>query len=256
MTALEPDGDAYRVLAVSGDRAIYCSNVVEAGCNWLLPAGEGPGFCRACRHNHVVPDTSLPANRAAWMKIETAKRHLFYSLMRWGLPCPTEAEQPGRGLTFDFVTDDPRPDGSTGKVMTGHADGLITIALAEADDAERERRRTGLGEPYRTLLGHFRHEIGHYYWDLLVDDGGRLDDFRALFGDETQDYPTALEIHYANGPPAGWQGNYVSAYASAHPWEDFAETFAHTLHMVDGLETAHAFGIRMARAPTGSLAGT
>ena len=127
--------------------------------------------------------------------------------------------------------------------MTGHDNGLITIALAEADDAERERRRTQMGEPYRTLLGHFRHEVGHHYWDLLVRDGGRLDEFRALFGDEREDYGQALQRHYAQGAPPDWGSRYISAYASSHPWEDFAETFANYLHIVDTLEMARAFGL-------------
>ena len=127
--------------------------------------------------------------------------------------------------------------------MTGHDNGLVTIALAEADDAERERRRAAMGEPYRTLLGHFRHEVGHYYWDRLVRDEGRLDQCRAVFGDDSQDYEQALQRHYNEGAPANWQENYVSAYATTHPWEDFAETWAHYLHIVDTLEMAGSFGV-------------
>jgi hypothetical protein len=140
--------------------------------------------------------------------------------------------------------------------MTGHDDGLITLALVEADDAERVKRRTAMGEPYRTLLGHFRHETGHYFWDRLVRDGGRLAECRAVFGDDTQDYSAALQRHYKEGPPPDWQENFVSAYATAHPWEDFAETWAHYLHIVDTLEMARAFGLGIApRADrTGELA--
>ena len=127
--------------------------------------------------------------------------------------------------------------------MTGHDNGLITIALTEADDVEREKMRTALHEPYRTLLGHFRHEIGHYYWDRLVDDGGRLDAFRALFGDDRADYAEALQRYYDNGAPPDWQTRFVSAYAASHPWEDFAETWAHYLHIIDTLEIAGAFEI-------------
>ena len=122
---------------------------------------------------------------------------------------------------------------------------MITINLAEADDATRETNRTALAEVYRTLLGHFRHEIGHYYWDALVLHGGRLESCRELFGDDAQDYQLALERHYSEGPPANWRENYISAYASSHPWEDFAETWAHYIHMVDSLETAHAYGISL-----------
>jgi hypothetical protein len=130
-------------------------------------------------------------------------------------------------------------------IMTGHDDGLITVALEEADDAERENRRTSMHEPYRTLLGHFRHEVGHYYWDVLVRDGGQLDGYRTVFGDERADYGQALQNYYANGAPANWRDNFVSAYATAHPWEDFAETWAHYLHIVDTLEMARAFGMHV-----------
>jgi hypothetical protein len=129
--------------------------------------------------------------------------------------------------------------------MTGHANGLITINLAEADDSERERQRRQMGEPYRTLLGHFRHEIAHYYWDRLVANTPAIGEFRDIFGDEQQDYGEALQRHYAGGPPGNWPENFVSAYASMHPWEDFAETWAHYFHMVDTLETAAAFGLRV-----------
>ncbi|HEX2943164.1 MAG TPA: putative zinc-binding metallopeptidase, partial [Rhodopila sp.] len=143
----------------------------------------------------------------------------------------------------DFLAD--APDPGAPKVMTGHDNGLITIALIEADDAERERRRAQMQEPYRSLLGHFRHEVGHYFWDVLVRDGDKLDAFRAMFGDDRQDYGAALQRHYENGPPADWQAQYVSQYASTHPWEDWAETWAHYLHIVDTLEMAAAFGIRV-----------
>ena len=176
-----------------------------------------------------------------WRKLEAAKHRLFYTLLRLNLPIETRNENP-EGLAFDFLADQPAQSGP--KVMTGHDNGLITIALAEADDAERERRRTAMGEPYRTLLGHFRHEVGHYYWDRLVRDEGRLDPCRAVFGDDSQDYEQALQRHYAEGAPANWQENFVSAYATTHPWEDFAETWAHYLHIVDTLEMAGAFGVQ------------
>src|SRR6201999_3857264 len=121
---------------------------------------------------------------------------------------------------FNFLADDPS---ATKKVMTGHDNGVITIALAEADDAEREKRRLEMGEPYRTLLGHFRHEVGHHFWDVLVRDGGKLAACRARFGDDTVDYAESLKRHYAAGPPPNWQEQFVSAYATTHPWEDFAE---------------------------------
>ena len=173
----------------------------------------------------------------------SGKHHLFYSLLRLKLPLANRIDDPEHGLAFDFLADSPDPTGP--KVMTGHDNGLITIALVEADDAERERRRTQMHEPYRSLLGHFRHEVGHYFWDVLVRDGGRLEECRAVFGDDSQDYDAALQAHYQNGAPADWQEHYVSQYASTHPWEDWAETWAHYLHIVDTLEMASAFGIRV-----------
>jgi len=137
--------------------------------------------------------------------------------------------------------------------MTGHDNGLITIALSEADDIERERRRLQMGEPYRTLLGHFRHEVGHYFWDVLVRDGGKLDACRQVFGDDSVDYGAALQRHYTDGAPSDWQLQFVSAYATSHPWEDFAETWAHYLHIVDTLEMAGEFGIEV--RPPADLTG-
>lgn len=232
----------------------YCVNAAHDACNWLVPAQEGHALCRACRYNRTIPDLSVAENLENWRRIEAAKRHLFYSLLCWNLPAPDRAEDPDEGLVFDFLTDVENPDGTVEAVLTGHNAGLITLNIAEGDDAERERRRTEMGEPYRTLLGHFRHEIGHYYWDRLVRDGGHLDRFRALFGDERQDYGEALKAHYANGPAEGWQSSFISSYAAAHPWEDFAESWAHYMHIVDTLETAEAFGMRV-RHPDGNEAG-
>ena len=227
----------------------FCANAEHDACNWLI--GEGSGaYCKACRHNGTVPDLSREQDRDNWRRIEAAKRHLFYSLLRWRPPTPNRAEQPATGLAFDFLADVEQPDGSVERVLTGHDEGLITLNIAEGDDAERERRRTQLGEPYRTLLGHLRHEVGHYYWDRLVADRGNLDRCREIFGDERADYGDALKAHYANGPVAGWQQAFISSYAASHPWEDFAETWAHYLHIVDTLETASAFGMKV-RHPDG-----
>jgi hypothetical protein len=142
---------------------------------------------------------------------------------------------------FDFIADDPVAHAAP--VMTGHASGLITINLAEADDPERERRRYEMGEPHRTLLGHFRHEIGHYYWAQLVASAPCLQEFRNIFGDEREDYAAALNRYYVKANSADWADHFVSRYASAHPWEDFAETWAHLFHIIDTLETAAAFGV-------------
>ncbi len=242
LCALEPEGEAFRTLGHAGQWR-FCENATHEACNWLVPAESDSRFCQACSHNHLVPDLTVPANLPPWRLIEVAKRRLMYSLLRLKLPVPTRAEDPETGLAFDILADPPVTGGP--KVMTGHDNGLITIALAEADDAEREQRRAAMGEPYRTLLGHFRHESGHYYWDRLVRDAGRLEACRAMFGDETADYGAALQMHYANGAPADWQENFVSSYATSHPWEDFAETWAHYLHIVDTLEMAAAFGISL-----------
>jgi hypothetical protein len=154
---------------------------------------------------------------------------------------PNRTDDPNRGLTFEFLAD---PESGGPKVLTGHANGVITINIAEADDAERERRRTLMGEPYRTLLGHMRHESGHYFWDRFIAGSPEIDEFRSLFGDERADYNTALGNYYARAH-VGWQDGFVSAYATAHPWEDWAETWAHYLHMVDTLETAAACGLSL-----------
>lgn len=251
LLALTPEADHWR--DTGGGIWLFCANASHDACNWLVGEGEG-AFCEACRHNRTVPDLSRPLDLDNWRRLEGAKRHLFYSLMRWDLPLPTCAEDPGTGLAFDFLADVDNADGTVTRVMTGHDDGLITINVAEGDDAERERRRTELGEPYRTLLGHFRHEVGHYYWDRLVRDRGHLDRFRALFGDEREDYGEALQRHYRDGPAAGWQMSFISSYATSHPWEDFAETWAHYLHIVDTLETAASFGMRV-RHPDGLETG-
>jgi hypothetical protein len=239
ISALEPDNGVWRALAEPALRYRSCANAQYDICNWLVEADSPDVFCAACRHNRTIPDLSFPQNLANWRKVELAKHRLFYSLLRLGLPLTTFQEDP-EGLTFDFLV---APLG--GPVMTGHAGGLITINVAEADDSIRERQRAHLDEPYRTLLGHFRHEIAHYYWDHLVRDSENLERFRALFGDEREDYNAALQRYYANGPVPDWPDRFVSAYASSHPWEDFAETWAHYFHMVDTLETASAFGLRL-----------
>jgi hypothetical protein len=242
LSAIEPAGPAWKTLAEDGEVRLLCANAEFDACNWLIEPGADDGYCRACRHNGTVPDLSDSSRLSEWRELEVAKHRLFYSLIRWNLPVKTRTEDPDHGLIFNFLADDPA---SPQKVMTGHDNGLITIALTEADDIERERRRLEMGEPYRTLLGHFRHEVGHYFWDVLVRDGGKLDACRAVFGDDTVSYEEALQRHCANGPPPDWQQNFVSAYATTHPWEDFAETWAHYLHIIDTLEMAAEFGIEV-----------
>ena len=243
ITALEQDRNTWKALAEPKARYRYCANVQHGVCNWLVRADSTDQFCLACRHNRTIPDLSRPENLASWQKIEIAKHRLFYTLLKLRLPLATRPEDPD-GLAFDFLASPPQ-GAPAGPVLTGHDNGLITINLAEADDPERERQRRDLREPYRTLLGHFRHEIAHYYWDRLIANTPAIDKFREVFGDERQDYVQGLQRHYANGPPANWPENFVSAYASVHPWEDFSETWAHYFHMVDTLETAAAFGLRV-----------
>ena len=230
------------VVAHPGGGPLYrhCDNRRYGTCNWLIPVSSAETLCLCCRTNHTIPDLSSDVFAERWRQIEIAKHRLFYSLLRLGLPIPNRADAPQTGLSFEFLA-----DSHAERIMTGHDNGVITINIAEADSVERERARSSMQEPYRTLLGHFRHEIGHYYWDRLVRDGGRIEAFRALFGDESFDYQTALQQYYGSSPPANWRERYVSQYATAHAWEDFAETFAHYLHIVDTLETAFAFGLRI-----------
>ena len=243
MVALDQEDGFWKEAGSHSDQPTwkYCDNYQFGVCNWLIPASDEAAFCLACRHNETVPDASDPENVRLWQKMEIAKRRLFYALIRWRLPLVTRAEHE-EGLGFDFLAEDSEQPGN---VMTGHDRGLITIALVEADDAERVKRREAMGEPYRTLLGHFRHEVGHWYWDRIVRDGqpGALDACRALFGNDAEDYGEALKRHYANGPRPDWQEEFVSSYAGAHAWEDFAETWAHYLHIVDTLEVGHSFGV-------------
>jgi hypothetical protein len=245
LSAVEPEGEVWRALAMPQERYRFCANAAHESCNWLVPADSAETLCLACRHNRTIPDLSDPTNLARWRKLELAKHALFYSLLRMCLPLEDRRERPETGLAFDFLADQVDHAGQVQRVMTGHDRGVITINIAEADESERERIRGAMGEPYRTLLGHVRHEIGHHYWSRLIDEAGGHEAYRAVFGDERQDYARALQAHYANGAPAGWQENFVSGYAASHPWEDFAETWAHYFHIVDTLETARAFGMKV-----------
>ncbi len=251
LSAVEPCGRNWIALAAPSGRYRFCKNWEQRGCNWMVPADAADPFCAACCHNRTIPDISDPTNHQRWQKVEAAKRRLVYSLIKLGLPLPAISSGDKEPLVFDILAE--LSPGA--KTMMGHASGVITVSLAEADDPTREQNRVSMNEPYRTLLGHFRHEIGHYYWNKLVRDGGGIESCRAVFGDDSRDYGEALRRHYAEGPPGGWQTTFVSAYASAHPWEDFAETFAHYLHIVDTLETASSFGIRIhPEADNGMLA--
>jgi hypothetical protein len=245
LSALEPSGDAWLPLLQNqrGTPRRFCANAVHDACNWLTPPGTDDLYCIACRHNALIPDISIAANLRGWQRIEFAKHRLIYSLLRWKLPLQNRILDPAHGLVFNFPAEPPAGNGP--RVVTGHDNGVITVALIEADNVEREKRRGQMHEPYRTLLGHFRHEVGHYYWDLLVRDSGKLEVSRSVFGDDSQDYQVALNRHYSQGAPLDWQDHFVSTYATTHPWEDFAETWAHYLHIVDTLEMASSFGMQV-----------
>jgi hypothetical protein len=251
--ALAFDPAAMTMRAVPESDPRHCANRGYRVCNWLRQ-GDAP-FCRACALNQTIPDLSLPENVERWRALEAEKRRLVHGLLRLGLPVVPRAAEPETGLAFAFLADTAPTFSERGRVLTGHAAGLITINIAEADPATREAMRDAMDEPYRTLLGHFRHESGHYYWDRLIDGTGWLASFRALFGDEQADYGAALEAHYRYGPPADWAASHVTAYAAGHPWEDWAESWAHYLHMVATLETAAAFGLRVRQPGTAREAG-
>ena len=262
MSALEPAADApgsFVALAPTARKGRYraCGNQIDHGaCNWAVADGDAHRFCRSCRLNEVIPNLSDPKARDAWLKLEQNKRRLVFSLLELGLPVEPRAENPA-GLAFEFKQELPGGE----NVVIGHDDGIITMNIDEADSPFREKTRIELGEPYRTLLGHFRHESGHYYWNRLVANGPDLDAFRRLFGDERAAYDAALEAHYRDGAPADWPTRFVSSYASMHPWEDWAESWAHYLHMTDTLGTARSFGVDLkprpasgsGRAETGDL---
>jgi hypothetical protein len=248
MAALEPvsplSADLWRMSARSGGRRRFrlCRNYsAENVCNWVVPAEDPNPLCESCRLTQVIPNLGIDGNREAWFKLEAAKRRLIYSLRQLRCPIEGRSAEHEQGLAYEFLSD---ADAKT-PVLTGHARGVITVNVAEANDAERERRRVQMGEPYRTLLGHFRHEIGHYYWERLVRESPRIEQFRQLFGDERADYAAALKAHYENGPPEDWPERFVSAYAASHPWEDWAESWAHYLHMSDMIETAADCGLTL-----------
>ena len=229
-TPLAFDWAAREILALREGNP--CANRELIGCNGLA----GPtGVCASCALTRTGPREGDGRDRFA--KAEAAKRRLLFELLEVGLPVTGYLEREG-GLAFDMLNSE------HGNVITGHRDGVITLDLAEADDAHREKIRAEMGEPYRTLLGHLRHEIGHYYEPILCpDDSPDRTRYRSLFGDERADYQEAMDRHYQHGAPADWPEHYVSAYATMHPFEDWAETFAHYLHIRDALQTSIAYGV-------------
>jgi hypothetical protein len=230
------------VSAVDSSGLQRCANTTVAGCNWLARAGSDTGLCLSCELTRTRPADGDESASHSFMEAEAAKRRLVLELTELGLPIRGREVDPVMGLCFDLLSS------AHEGVVTGHADGVITLDLAEGDDVHREWLRVSMDEPYRTLLGHLRHEIGHYYYMVLVRTDPIRAEFERLFGDPDADYQAAVDRHYAQGPPADWQETYVSAYATMHPAEDWAETFAHYLHIRDTLDTATAFGFSAADA--------
>ena len=236
LSELEPG----RLVELSEPPTIWqrCATAGVTGCNWLVPAGAD-SMCRSCILTRTRPADGDHEGMEEFVRAESAKRRLIFQLDALGLPITPRDEATGTGLAFDLLSSKEQ------KVITGHDDGLITLDLAEADDEHREHLRLHLNEPYRTLLGHFRHEIGHHYWSVLVDQPTLLEACRLLFDDDTTDYAEAVERHYSDdSDTASWAGSYISRYATMHPYEDWAETFAHYLHILDTLQTARSFGLR------------
>jgi hypothetical protein len=219
----------------------YCKNAEYGVCNWIIPDAETTEYCRACELNRIIPALTNAENLKRWKNIEIAKHRLIYSLLRLRLPVRKKVGDEETGIAFDFMADNSVKD----KVITGHDNGTITLNIDEADEAERVKHKQDLGERYRTLLGHFRHEIGHYYWEVLIQNSEFLDKYRSFFGNEEIDYAEALKTYYKNGAPSDWSQHFISPYATSHSWEDWAETWAHYLHLMDTLETAFSFGIRI-----------
>jgi hypothetical protein len=240
------DLEARKFVALSADvvdvTPVRCANFTLAGCNWLLPRDRQRGLCASCVLTRTRPADDDADALPAFAMAETAKRRLVLELSELGLPLEDRIENPYSGLCFDLLSSERQ------SVVTGHADGVVTLDLAEGNDVHREQLRLSMDEPYRTLLGHFRHEIGHYYFFVLVNDEATRSEFDALFGNPDIDYQKSVDRHYAEGPPPDWRDTYVSAYATMHPAEDWAETFAHYLHIRDTLDTAAAFGFAPARA--------
>ena len=240
LTLMRLDSQIFADVRNQNNRYRYCANAQYDACNWLLPIDSQSYFCVACKLNDTIPDLGKQEHLVRWRKLEIAKHRLIYTLIRLRLPLSAKADDFQNGLAFNFLAQ----EDAIKKVVMGHDEGLITINLTEADEAKRVAMREKLGEPYRTLAGHFRHESGHYYWDRLIGQSSQnLQRFRNLFGDETMDYDKSLKNYYREGPLLNWINSFVSAYATAHPWEDWAETWAHYLHIIDTLETAYSHGL-------------
>ena len=234
---------------ISRDSTLHrCKNSIEYDvCNWLV-SDSVDDYCLSCEMNHTIPNL-LDKNRRALLKsLEYAKRRLIYSLLSLNLPVVSK-QKDRMGLAFKFMEDKrTNPGVFEQHVNTGHFDGMITINIAEADRVNREIARQYTRELYRTLLWHFRHESGHYYFLKLITTDERKRQFVELFGDYTEDYGAALKEYYENNLIAPHDPDMISNYAQSHPWEDWAEVWAHYLHMIDTLETANQYRVNQSSA--------
>ncbi|MGK0413903.1 MAG: hypothetical protein ACJA1B_002120 [Polaribacter sp.] len=223
----------------------FCKNKEYEVCNWVLEKDSPEEFCSACQLNRTIPKLSDADNFENWTHMEIAKHRVIYQLQKVGLSLPNKMDNDEVGLCFDFVSNKSNP-----KLMTGHANGVVTILIREGNSVLREKARKQLSEPYRTLVGHLRHEVGHYFWDRLIRDyPDTLAEFRSIFGNDELDYGKALNTYYKNGAPENWQKSFISEYATSHAWEDWAETWAHYLHIMDMVETGYFF--RLSVKPAG-----
>lgn len=230
--ALDVDELGLRVLDL--DHASPCVRRTTWACNWRAVGPNAP-FCRSC----VLVDAGGHDHDPAMVPFQSAQRRALYQLVQFGVS--TEA---GSDLRFAYRSSHAGDD-----VRIGHRNGEITLDLAEVDPAHREQVQATLGEQYRTPLGHIRHELGHYVWQELVAlDPARLEAFREVFGDERIDYAEALARHYARTDDGSWYGTHASFYATAHPWEDFAESWAQVMHVHDVVETGASWGVVTAPA--------
>ena len=243
MVSVEPRGNRWQ--AANGQLFRLCDNTLRFDvCNWLVPEEQDHSLCLGCRYNRTVPDQENPKNKLRWQRLEEGKKRLLYTLMQLGLPLENGWDQPDSGLLFDFIEDERSNEAYAETfVTTGYLGGVITINALEADDAAREAQRLQMNESYRTVLGHLRHESGHFYWQRLLPDQALLTRFRQIFGDERDDYSAALNRYYQQGATPGWESQFISSYASAHPAEDWAESWGHYLHIYDAMETAAAHGL-------------
>lgn len=233
--ALVPLDEKGVYVDASGAAWHVCRNITLSGCTWL--AATDGGQCFSCDLTRTRPHDDDAVGLANFWAAERAKRHLVVELDTLGFPVVGKHLDPENGLAFDLLSS------VAENVTIGHANGVITIDLAESQAAYREKVRANLGEPYRTMLGHFRHEVGHYYEWQLVRGDERMSRCRELFGDESVDYQAEIDRHYAEGPPQDWESSYISSYATMHPFEDFAETWAHYLHICDTIQTASEYGL-------------